>query len=1177
MTQFAHLHTHTEFSLLDGAASIKKVISSVKELGMKHCAITDHGVMYGVVDFYKEALSQGIKPVIGCEVYMAPRSRFDKVYEYDSRYSHLILLCENQTGYKNLSYIVSKGFTEGFYYKPRIDFELLSGHSEGLIALSACLAGEIPKALSQDDYEKAKEIAQKYISLFGKDNFFIELQDHSIAEQKRINPNLVRLARELGVGLVATNDVHYAKREDAKYQDVLMCIQMQKTVEDEDRMSFETDEFYIKSPEEMEKLFPYAPEALENTVRIAERCNVEFDFDTRHLPSYDVPDGKTAWEYLNELCYKGLERRYEAVTEELKERLRYELSVIKSMGFVDYFLIVWDFINYAKKNGVGVGPGRGSAAGSIVSYTLEITDVDPIKYNLIFERFLNPERVSMPDIDVDFAPEGRQQVIDYVVNKYGEENVAQIITFGTMKAKLAIRDVGRALNIPYAETDRVAKLVPNELNITIDKALEVSAELKELYDNDPKIKELIDTSKALEGLSRHSGTHAAGVVICKEPIVNYMPLQTNDDVLTTQFVKDTVEGLGLLKMDFLGLRNLTVINNALSIIEKTRGIKIDLAKLDYGIKEVYDFISTGNTEGVFQIESAGMKSFMQELKPTNLEDIIAGIALYRPGPMDSIPKYIYNKNHPNEVTYKHPILANILDVTYGCIVYQEQVLEIVRSMAGYSLGSADMLRRVISKKKADKMEIERRNFIYGKQDDEGNWVIDGCIRRGIDEKVAITIFDEINEFANYAFNKSHAAAYAFITYQTAYLKTFYPVEYMASLISSVEDLDKINGYLVNCKTLGIDKLPPDINMSGEGFTVEGNNIRFGLTAVKNVGRSFVHAVVEERTQNGYFKNFADFIHRMADKEMNKRAVEGLIKCGAFDSMDVKRSQLMNVFEALIDSEMSAKKSNITGQLSLFGDDAGDANEETELPDVAEFAKKELLAFEKETTGIYFSGHPMEEYEQQARKITSVNIGTVLESVVQDEDGSFVETAGGVKDGQFIKLCGIITARKNKTTKNNSQMAFLKLEDLYGGLEIIVFPKVLSKYNQLLKEESVVLLEGRISIREDEEPKLLCENAMLLTGIKPASCDNAIKAEKKLDPETIKGMKTLYIKMGTFDETVLKTAVRLLERYPGELPVCFFCADSKRRIYAPDYCRTREDDGILEDLTAVFGKNNVKFS
>lgn len=1175
MSDFVHLHTHTEFSLLDGAASVKKVIQRVKELGMTSCAITDHGAMYGVVDFYKEATAEGIKPIIGCEVYVAPGSRFDKTFEHNARYYHLILLCENYTGYKNLSYIVTKGFTEGFYYKPRIDFELLSQHSEGLIALSACLAGEIPHKLSDNDYEGAKETALKYAELFGKDNFFIEIQDHSLAEQKKTNPLLIKLAHELGLGIVATNDIHYAERNDAKYQDVLMCIQMQKTVDDEDRMRFETDEFYIKSPEEMEKLFGYVPEALENTVKIAERCNMDFDFNTRHLPSYDVPDGKTAWEYLNELCHIGLQKRYESIIPELEERLKYELSVIQSMGFVDYFLIVWDFIHYAKSHGVGVGPGRGSAAGSIVSYTLEITDVDPIKYNLIFERFLNPERVSMPDIDVDFAPEGRQKVIDYVVEKYGIENVAQIITFGTMKAKLAVRDVARALNIPYTDADKIAKLIPNDPKMTIDKALEISSELASLYKSDKRITELIDTSRALEGLSRHSGTHAAGVVICKEPIVNYMPLQTNDDILTTQFVKDTVEGLGLLKMDFLGLRNLTVINNAINIIEKTRGIKLDLSKLDYDIKEVYDMISTGNTEGVFQIESAGMKSFMQELKPTCLEDIIAGIALYRPGPMDSIPRYIYNKNHPTEVTYKHPILANILDVTYGCIVYQEQVLEIVRSMAGYSLGSADMLRRVISKKKADKMAIERNNFIYGKQDENGNWVIDGCIRRGIPEQTAIDIFNEINEFANYAFNKSHAAAYAFITYQTAYLKTFYPVEYMASLISSVDDLDKINEYLINCKTLGIGKLPPNINMSGDSFTVEDKSVRFGLTAVKNVGKSFISGVLEERSHGGNFKSFFDFIHRMADKDLNKRAVESLIKCGAFDSLGAKRAQLMQIFESVIESETSAKKSNIAGQLSLFGDDTPVATDE-DLPQIEEYPKSRLLALEKETTGIYFSGHPMEEYEETVHRITSINTAIIMSSVTKDEDGSFVDSPDGIKDGQAVTLCGIITARKNKTTKNNTQMAFLRIEDLYGGIEIIVFPKTLTQYGSIMNEGEIVSIYGKVSLREDEEPKLLCESLSLLSGINSADTENAKSESNNFTSENFKNKKVLYVKMGTYDEDIFKTAVNILKTAPGNVPVCFFCADTKKRIYAPQKYWINDNSDISEALSYIFGADNVKF-
>ena len=1168
MSEFAHLHTHTEFSLLDGAASIKKVITRVKELGMDACAITDHGVMYGVVDFYREAKEQGIKPIIGCEVYMAPRSRFDKIYEYDSKYSHLILLCKNNEGYKNLSYIVSKGFTEGFYYKPRIDFELLSEHHEGLIALSACLAGEIPKALAADDYDAAKKIGERYVNLFGKDDFFIELQDHSLPEQRRINPQLVRLAEELGVGLVATNDIHYAKKEDAKYQDVLMCIQMQKTVEDDDRMRFETDEFYIKSPEQMRELFSYAPSAITNTAEIAKRCDVTFDFETRHLPSYAVPDGKTAWEYLNELCKRGLENRYEKVTAELSERLSYELSVIKNMGFVDYFLIVWDFINYAKSNGIGVGPGRGSAAGSMVSYTLGITDIDPIKYNLIFERFLNPERVSMPDIDVDFAPEGRQQVIDYVVEKYGKDNVAQIITFGTMKARLAIRDVGRALNISYAETDKIAKLVPNDLNITIDRALEVSKELKDIYETDVKIKELIDTARALEGLARHAGTHAAGVVICSEPIVNYMPLQMNDEVLTTQFVKDTVESMGLLKMDFLGLRNLTVINNTLKMIEKTRGERPDFSKLDYNKKEVYDLISTGNTDGIFQIESAGMKSFMQELKPTNIEDIIAGIALYRPGPMDSIPKYVFNKNHPDKVTYKHPLLENILNVTYGCIVYQEQVLEIVRTLAGYSLGSADMLRRVISKKKADKMEIERRNFIYGKQDEDGNWVIDGCIRRGIPESVAIDIFNEIYEFANYAFNKSHAAAYAFITYQTAFLKTFYHAEYMASLISSVEDQNKINEYFINCKKSGTDKLPPDINMSEDSFTVEGNSIRFGLSAIKNVGKSFIVSLVDERRQNGKFTSFSDFVHRMTDKEMNKRAVEGLIKCGAFDSLGVYRSQLLSVYESIMESEAQSKKSNISGQFTLFGDEAVTPDTEAELPNIAEYPKNELLALEKESAGMYFSGHPMEEYAEKVKKLTDVNTYKIMSSVEKDEFGSIKEIEGGVKDNQVVKICGIIANRKNKITKNNSQMAFLRLEDLYGTIEVIVFPKILQKLSGILSEGSAVMVEGRVSIREDEEPKILCETAELLDEVTASEDDSRKIAD-------LKNRRTLFIRMGTFDDTVLKMAAELLKTHRGKTPVCFYISDAKKKIYAPENCCIDEESGIIEEISAIFGENNVK--
>ena len=1053
--QFCHLHTHTEYSLLDGEASIKKLVARVKELGMDSCAITDHGSMYGVVDFYREAKSQGIHPVIGCEVYMAPRSRFDKVHDIDNKTSHLILLAENQKGYKNLIKLVSAGYIDGFYYKPRIDFEMLKEHSEGIIALSACIAGEVPKALLRGDYDEAKKIALKYAEVLGKDNYFLEIQDHGLSEQKRIIPDMLRLSEETGIGLVATNDIHYLKKEDAKYQDVLMCIQMEKKVDDPDRMKFETEEFYIKSPEEMTSLFEYVPQAIENTEKIAKRCNVDFDFGTRHLPAYAVPDGKDAFEYLRELCQSGLEKRYSPVSDELQKRLDYELGVIKSMGFVDYFLIVWDFIHFAKNNGVMVGPGRGSAAGSIVAYSLGITTVDPIKYGLIFERFLNPERVSMPDIDIDFAPNGRQKIIDYVVEKYGEGQVAQIITFGTMKAKLAIRDVGRALDIPYAEVDKVAKLVPFDLKMTISKALDISTELHALYENDPQIKELLDTSMALEGLPRHASTHAAGVVITSEPIVNYVPLQLNsENFIATQFTKDTVENLGLLKMDFLGLRNLTVIENAVKIIKRTRGIDLNMDEIDYDCKEVYELISSGNTDGVFQLESAGMQSFMQELKPDTLEDVIAGIALYRPGPMEQIPRYIKSKKNPKTIKYKHPLLKNILDVTYGCMVYQEQVLEIVRTLAGYSLGKADSMRRVISKKKADQMVIERKNFIYGSDDGD----IPGCIKNGIDEQTAISIFDEINDFANYAFNKSHAAAYAFVTYQTAYLKTFYPVEYMASLISSIDDLDKINHYIANCKEMGIDRLPPDVNKSEDTFTVENNSIRFGLSAVKNVGRAMILNLVNERKNNGEFKTFSDFIDRMAGQDMNKRALEGLISCGAFDSMGVKRSQLLAVYEKALDGTARAARDNVAGQMSLF--DTIEEQSEMQFPNIDELDKKTMLKMEKQSTGLYFSGHPMEEYTDKIKKLTKYNISDVLTSVHKDEDGNYHAVEGGLKDGDMMIICAAIASRKNKTTRSNAQMAFLNVEDVYGSVECIVFPKVLNEFSPLLQEDNLVAIACR---------------------------------------------------------------------------------------------------------------------
>lgn len=1152
--QFCHLHTHTEYSLLDGEASIKKLVARVKELGMDSCAITDHGSMYGVVDFYREAKSQGIHPVIGCEVYMAPRSRFDKVHDIDNKTSHLILLAENQRGYKNLIKLVSAGYIDGFYYKPRIDFEMLKEHSEGIIALSACIAGEVPKALLRGDYDEAKKIALKYAEVLGKDNYFLEIQDHGLSEQKRIIPDMLRLSEETGIGLVATNDIHYLKKEDAKYQDVLMCIQMEKKVDDPDRMKFETEEFYIKSPEEMTSLFEYVPQAIENTEKIAKRCNVDFDFGTRHLPAYAVPDGKDAFEYLRELCQSGLEKRYSPVSDELQKRLDYELGVIKSMGFVDYFLIVWDFIHFAKNNGVMVGPGRGSAAGSIVAYSLGITTVDPIKYGLIFERFLNPERVSMPDIDIDFAPNGRQKIIDYVVEKYGEGQVAQIITFGTMKAKLAIRDVGRALDIPYAEVDKVAKLVPFDLKMTISKALDISTELHALYENDPQIKELLDTSMALEGLPRHASTHAAGVVITSEPIVNYVPLQLNsENFITTQFTKDTVENLGLLKMDFLGLRNLTVIENAVKIIKRTRGIDLNMDEIDYDCKEVYELISSGNTDGVFQLESAGMQSFMQELKPDTLEDVIAGIALYRPGPMEQIPRYIKSKKNPQTIQYKHPLLKNILDVTYGCMVYQEQVLEIVRTLAGYSLGKADSMRRVISKKKADQMVIERKNFIYGSDDGD----IPGCIKNGIDEQTAISIFDEINDFANYAFNKSHAAAYAFVTYQTAYLKTFYPVEYMASLISSIDDLDKINHYIANCKEMGIDRLPPDVNKSEDTFTVENNSIRFGLSAVKNVGRAMILNLVNERKNNGEFKNFSDFIDRMAGQDMNKRALEGLISCGAFDYMGVKRSQLLAVYEKALDGTARAARDNVAGQMSLF--DTIEEQSEMQFPNIDELDKKTMLKMEKQSTGLYFSGHPMEEYTDKIKKLTKYNISDVLTSVHKDEDGNYHAVEGGLQDGDMMIICAAIASRKNKTTRSNAQMAFLNVEDVYGSVECIVFPKVLNEFSPLLQEDNLVAIACRLSIREDEAPKILMQSVQLL--------DEALMAKKE--------PKRLYIQLETRNDENLKNVEKYLSPYQGDMEVRLFFKDTRKMSSVPRRLWFNGTENAIYDLKNIFGEDNVK--
>ncbi|MBQ7974951.1 MAG: DNA polymerase III subunit alpha [Clostridia bacterium] len=1156
MADFVHLHTHTEYSLLDGAAAIPKLISRVKELGMDSVAITDHGAMFGVVDFYKEAKKQGIHPVIGCEVYVAPESRFVK-NTGDGKYSHLVLLAENETGYKNLIALVSKGYTEGFYYKPRIDFELLSSHREGLIALSACLAGEIPKKLTAGDYDGALKLARKYADTLGRDNYFIELQDHGIREQKQILPQLIRLANEAGVGVVATNDIHYISREDAKYQDILMCIQTDKTVRDSDRMKFETEEFYLKSADEMTELFSYIPEALENTVKIANRCKVDFDFETRHLPSFDVPDGKDSFEYLSGLCREGLAERYPNPDKSLYERLDYELSVIKHMGFVDYFLIVWDFIRYARSISVSVGPGRGSAAGSLVSYCLHITDIDPIKYELIFERFLNPERVSMPDIDIDFAPEGRQKVIDYVVEKYGEDQVAQIITFGTMKAKLVVRDVARALAMPYARGDMVAKLIPNDFKITLDEALKSSPDLKKLYDTDSEVKELITVSRALEGLPRHASTHAAGVVITGEPITGYVPVYNGKDSVTTQFTKDTVEELGLLKMDFLGLRNLTVIENAVKLVEQTRGIKLNPEKFGYGEPKVYELISSGNTDGVFQLESDGMKAFMQEMKPDCLEDIIAGISIYRPGPMNQRHSYIHNKKHPEDIKYKHPLLEDILNVTYGFMVYQEQVLQIVQSLAGYSLGKADCMRRVISKKKASEMETERKNFIYGLDDENGNVIIDGCIRRGIDEKVASSIFDEMSDFANYAFNKSHAAAYAVVAYRTAYLKTFYPEEFMAALISTVDDQGKINAYLRNCAEMGIDRLPPDINESYDSFSVSDGAIRFGLSAVKNVGRSAIQKIVAERERKGKFKNFADFLERMAGGYLNKRALESLIRCGAFDSMGIKRSQLMQVYEFALDGISQTKRNNIEGQMSLF--DMGGSTEEAfdiDYPDVAEFSKQDLLAMEKETAGIYFSGHPLEEYEERIIRITRDNIYRLISASERDENGEYRFVEGGVSDGDSMLICAIINDMKVKTTKSGAQMAFLEIEDMTGTVEAVVFPKVYASFSGKLKEGRVVVIRGSASVRTDEKPKLTAEEIMCIDDIE-------IRAYSKV-----------YVRMEKNSPELISSLRAISAENKGNIPVILYFNDEKKYVSTPPEFQINMSEKCAKSLENLFGKGNV---
>ncbi len=1063
---FTHLHVHTEYSLLDGSNKIKEYVKRIKELGMDSGAITDHGVMYGVIDFYKEARANGIKPILGCEVYVAPDSRFDKeLTGGEDRYHHLVLLAENNTGYSNLMKIVSIGFTEGYYYKPRVDMEVLNKYHEGIIALSACLAGEVPRLIVKGLYQEAKNCVQKYLDCFGRGNYFLELQDHGIPAQKTVNASLMRISKEMDIPLVATNDIHYTYAEDEKSHDILLCIQTAKKVSDSDRMRYDGGQYYVKSELEMRELFPYAQEAVTNTALIAERCNVEIEFGVTKLPRFEVPKGYDSWTYLNKICFDGLKERYPDDDGTFVEKLNYELDVIKNMGYVDYFLIVWDFINWSRENGIPVGPGRGSAAGSIVSYCLQITNIDPIRYGLLFERFLNPERISMPDIDIDFCYERRQEVIDYVSQKYGADKVVQIITFGTMAAKGVIRDVGRALDLPYNFCDSIAKMIPNELNITIERALEINPEFRELYKNDEQVHYLIDMCKRLEGLPRHTSMHAAGVVICQRPADELVPLSRGSDgSITTQFPMTTIEELGLLKMDFLGLRTLTVIKNAVENVEKTTGIFIDVDKIDYDDKKVLASLGTGKTDGVFQLESQGMKNFMKELKPQSLEDVIAGISLYRPGPMEFIPAYIRGKNNHAEVTYACPQLEPILAPTYGCIVYQEQVMQIVRDLGGYTMGRSDLVRRAMSKKKASVMEQERANFVHGNEAEQ----VPGCTANGIPEAVADHIYDTMIDFAKYAFNKSHAACYAVVAYQTAYLKYYYPVEFMAALLTSVIDnSSKVSEYIMVCRSMGIKILPPDINEGEVGFSVSNAAIRYALTAIKNVGRPIINAIVEERRAHGAYQSLKDFIERTQGNDVNKRAIENFIKAGAFDSFGATRKQHMSVYVQILEDITHSKRGITAGQLSLLDIVSDEQREELEikLPDVGEYEKELLLSFEKEVLGFYVSGHPMEEYQALWEK----HISAKTSDFFLDEETNSVL----LQDGATATIGGMIADKKIKYTKNDKIMAFLTLEDLVGSVEVIVFPNAYEKYSAQLMEDNKVFIEGRISVEEDRDGKLIC--------------------------------------------------------------------------------------------------------
>lgn len=1153
---FTHLHTHTEYSLLDGSNKIKEYVSRVKELGMDSAAITDHGVMYGVIDFYKECKKQGIRPILGCEVYVAPNSRFDREISHgEDRYYHLILLAENDTGYQNLIKLVSVGFVDGYYYKPRVDQETLEKYHEGLICLSACLAGEVPRLLEKGLYEEARDKALEYERIYGRGNYFLELQDHGIETQQYVNQQLVRMSKETGIGLVCTNDVHYTYAEDAASHDVLLCIQTGKKLSDEDRMRYEGGQYYVKSEEEMRALFPYAPQALENTQKIAERCHVEIEFGVTKLPHYQVPEGYDSWTYLNKLCYDGLKERYGEQAASLEERLNYELHTIRSMGYVDYFLIVWDFINYARTHDIPVGPGRGSAAGSLVSYTTGITNIDPIRYNLLFERFLNPERISMPDIDIDFCFNRRGEVIDYVVEKYGEDCVTQIVTFGTLKAKGVIRDVGRVMDLPYQFVSDIAKAVPDELGITLDRALEISADLRHMYEEDADVRRLIDTAKRLEGLPRHTGMHAAGVVISQKPMDEYVPLcRGGDGSITTQFVMTTIEELGLLKMDFLGLRTLTVIDDAVKLIRDGHGIELDMDTIDYDDKKVLELVASGRTEGIFQLESAGMKNFMKELKPESLEDIIAGISLYRPGPMDFIPDYIRGKNDRKAVTYDCPQMEPILSPTYGCIVYQEQVMQIVRDLAGYSMGRSDLVRRAMSKKKTEVMAKERQNFVYGNPEEE----VPGCIANGISEEIANKIYDEMTDFAKYAFNKSHAAAYAVVAYQTAYLKCYYPVEFMAALMTSVLDSStKVAEYIMVCRDMGIEVLPPDINQGQGKFAVADGKLRYGMYAIRSLGRPIVDFILQEREERGPYKTLEDFITRTNGRENNRRAIENLIKAGALDTLDGNRRQMTMIFPSLLDHVNSEKKKSMAGQMTLFDIAAPEVKEEfeTKMPDVEEFEREMFLNFEKEVLGVYLSGHPLEGYLDLMEK----NVTALSKEFLQQDGDEFdeaIETDTEVlADGKNVVIGGMITSMNTKYTKNNQMMAFLMLEDLVGTVEVVVFPKVFENYRSALQEDNKVLIYGRVQAEEEKDAKLIAQE---IHGFDEAG-------------------KEIWIRFATKEEYLQQEQklLELVQGYDGKDGVVVYLTEDKAMKRLPKNCDTSVAEGAEEALKAAFGPQNVK--